>query len=124
MVYDSKCLPGLACELGSSPEGPLLAQLSGVCGTPLYMEERVRSGLPYDAGADVWSLSLVLFEMAQGRLPPRYHAATRRSRSAASARIWGSRARRRASSWSTTDPTLSSMTWHRRRPLRWRRRAP
>jgi hypothetical protein len=33
------------------------------------MEERVLRGVPYDAKADVWSLMLVCYEMAAGRLP-------------------------------------------------------
>ena len=57
---------GLSCLLNKSAANPLETLLQTQCGTPAYMEERITRGAPYDAKADVWSLMLIVFEMAVG----------------------------------------------------------
>jgi serine/threonine protein kinase len=55
---------GFAKELHSHT-----AQLTSVRGTPLYMAPELFQQAQYTAAADVWSLGVLLFELAAGRPP-------------------------------------------------------
>lgn len=62
------CDFGFAAELGAG--GSLLASLKG---TPLYIAPEVFCGGEYDLRADLWSLGVLVYELAVGR-PPFYAA--------------------------------------------------
>lgn len=64
------CDFGFAAELSSAS-----AMLASIKGTPLYLAPEVFSGRgEYDLRADIWSLGVVLYELALGRPP--FFAAT------------------------------------------------
>jgi len=39
------------------------------CGTPITMAPEIMEGKPYDKKCDVWSLGVILFQLAFGKLP-------------------------------------------------------
>jgi serine/threonine-protein kinase len=62
---------GLATALASEQDS--ISVSGGVLGTPAYMAPEQRDGHEVDARADIYSLGLVLYEMAAGRRFPRDH---------------------------------------------------
>jgi serine/threonine protein kinase len=52
---------GLSEPIGSSPSGP--------CGTLAYLSPEMMAGTGYTASTDIWSLAVIVYTIAVGRLP-------------------------------------------------------
>lgn len=60
------------CDFGFARKmSAMTIQLHSLKGTPLYIAPEIVSERPYDHKVDVWSLGIILFELAVGR-PPFY----------------------------------------------------
>ncbi len=66
---------GLAKRIGAEADAATLSQVSpltqagAIAGTLHYLPPEVLRGEPADARSDIWSLGVVLYEMASGKLP-------------------------------------------------------
>jgi serine/threonine protein kinase len=58
------------CDLGLARSGGADGMMQTLCGTVPYTPPEIVQGLPYDGSrADIWSLGILIFVMATGRLP-------------------------------------------------------